>query len=133
PIFYKSSGGRIPSSAATLAALRPLARHNSNASCSYSSVYLALLRAGFDNCVFMWASFRVLTLSPLSVKSMQPYPIGFLEVPHEMANTGYPNARSNFFDAEKRGFEKMLRSLQSQLSQVLRKRGIGFSFEQPTQ
>jgi hypothetical protein len=37
------------------------------------AVYLALLRAGFDNCVFMWASFRVLTLSPLSVKSMQPY------------------------------------------------------------
>ncbi len=36
-------------------------------------MYLALLRAGFDNCVFMWASFRVLTLSPLSVKSMQPY------------------------------------------------------------
>jgi hypothetical protein len=32
-----------------------------------------LLRAGFDNCVFTWASFRVLTLSPLSVKSMQPY------------------------------------------------------------
>jgi len=30
-----------------------------------------LLRAGFDNCVFMWASFRVLPLSPLSVKSMQ--------------------------------------------------------------
>src|SRR5438034_11673479 len=58
---------------ATMAALRPLARHNSNASCLYSSVYLALLRAGFDNCVFMWASFRVLTLSPLSVKSMQPY------------------------------------------------------------
>src|SRR5204862_6248222 len=39
----------------------------------YSSVYLALLRAGLVNCVFMWASFRVLTLSPLSVKSMQPY------------------------------------------------------------
>src|SRR6266404_5227634 len=68
-----SSGGRIPSSAATFAALRPLARHNSNASFLYSSVYLALLRAGLLNCVFMWASFRVLTLSPLSVKSMQPY------------------------------------------------------------
>ncbi len=54
-------GGRIPSSAATLTALRPLARHNSNASCSDRSVYLALLRAGFDNCVFMWACFRVLT------------------------------------------------------------------------
>jgi hypothetical protein len=39
----------------------------------YSSVYLALLRAGLLNCAFMWASFRVLTLSPLSVKSMQPY------------------------------------------------------------
>jgi hypothetical protein len=35
-------------------------------------VYLALARAGFVNWVFMWASFRVLTLSPLSVKSMQP-------------------------------------------------------------
>src|SRR5881392_2778546 len=30
-----SSGGRIPSSAATFAALRPLARHSSNASCLY--------------------------------------------------------------------------------------------------
>src|SRR5205814_25681 len=28
---------------------------------------------GLLNCVFMWASFRVLTLSPLSVKSMQRY------------------------------------------------------------
>ncbi len=36
-------------------------------------MYLALLGAGFDNCVFMWASFPVLTLCPLSVKSMQPY------------------------------------------------------------
>jgi hypothetical protein len=35
-------------------------------------VYLALLRDGLLNCVFMWASFRVLTLCPLSVKSMQP-------------------------------------------------------------
>jgi len=32
-----------------------------------------LVRAGLLNWVFMWASFRVLTLSPLSVKSMQPY------------------------------------------------------------
>ena len=32
-------GGRIPSSAATLAALRPLLRHNSSASFLYSSVY----------------------------------------------------------------------------------------------
>jgi hypothetical protein len=36
-------------------------------------VYLALPRAGLLNCVFMWAYFRVLTLSPLSVKLMQPY------------------------------------------------------------
>ncbi len=36
-------------------------------------MYLAFARVGFDICVFMWASFRVLTLSPLSVKSMQPY------------------------------------------------------------
>ena len=36
-------------------------------------MYLAFVRAGFDNCVFMWASFRVLTLCPLSVKSMQAY------------------------------------------------------------
>src|SRR5205807_9966266 len=63
----------MPSSAATLAALRPLLRHNSSASFLYSSVYLALLRDGLLNCVFMWASFRVLTLCPLSVKSMQPY------------------------------------------------------------
>src|SRR6267142_1429935 len=61
----------MPSSAATLAALRPLLLHNSSASFLYSSVYLALLRAGLLNCVFMWASFRVLTLCPLSVKSMQ--------------------------------------------------------------
>ena len=51
---------------------RGLARHNSNASLLYSSVFLALLRAGLLNCVFMWASFRVLSLCPLSVKSMQP-------------------------------------------------------------
>lgn len=62
----------MPNSAATLAALRRLARHNCNASLLYSGVYLALLRAGLLNCVLMWASFRVLTLSPLSVKSMQP-------------------------------------------------------------
>src|SRR5438874_4021779 len=68
----------MPSSAATLAALRPLARHNSSASFLYSSVYLALLRAGLLNCVFMWASFRVLTLSPLSVKSMQRYEASFV-------------------------------------------------------
>src|SRR5438270_1404618 len=41
------------------AALRPLARHNSSASCLYSEVYLALPRAGLVNCIFMWASFRV--------------------------------------------------------------------------
>ena len=35
-------------------------------------LYLALMQDGLLNCVFMWASFRVLTLSPLSVKSMQP-------------------------------------------------------------
>ncbi|HKP03940.1 MAG TPA: hypothetical protein VJU77_11355, partial [Chthoniobacterales bacterium] len=29
--------------------------HNSSASCLYCSVYLAGLRVGFDNCVFMWA------------------------------------------------------------------------------
>src|SRR5437867_3012346 len=45
----------MPSSAATLAALRPLLRHNSSASFLYSSVYLALLRDGLLNCVFMWA------------------------------------------------------------------------------
>src|SRR2546423_11418199 len=55
------------------AALRPLARHNSSASCLYSEVYLALPRAGLVNCIFMWASFRVFTLCPLSVNSMQPY------------------------------------------------------------
>ena len=33
----------------------------------------ALQRAGLDNCVFMWAPFRVLTLCPLSINSMQPY------------------------------------------------------------
>src|SRR5207244_917269 len=63
----------MPSSAATLAALRPLLRHNSSASFLYSSVYLALLRDGLLNCVFICASFRFLTLCPLSVKSMQPY------------------------------------------------------------
>src|SRR5947208_10253095 len=68
----------MPSSAATLAALRPLLRHNSSACFLYSSVYLALLRDGLLNCVFMWASFRVLTLCPLSVKSMQPYSDPFL-------------------------------------------------------
>jgi len=31
-----------------------LARHNSSACSLYSTVYLAGLRAGFDNCVFMW-------------------------------------------------------------------------------
>ena len=69
---YFSPGVVAAVSAATFAALRPLARHNSSASCLYSSVYLALVREGFLNCVFMWASFRVLTLSPLSVKSGQP-------------------------------------------------------------
>ena len=39
----------------------------------YSSVYLACLRAGLLNCVFMWVPHRVLPLSPLSVKSMQSY------------------------------------------------------------
>src|SRR4029077_14686101 len=68
----KSSGALMPSSAATLAALRPLLRHNSSASFLYSSVYLALWRAGLLNCVFMWAPHRVLPLCPLSVKSMQP-------------------------------------------------------------
>ena len=62
----------MPSSAATLTALRALERHNSSASCLYSLVCLALVRAGLLNCVFMWASFRLLTLSPLSVKSGQP-------------------------------------------------------------
>src|SRR5881296_2551881 len=63
----------MPSSAATLAALRPLLRQNWSASCLYSSVYLALLRAGLLNCVFMWALLGFLTLSPLSVKLGQPY------------------------------------------------------------
>jgi hypothetical protein len=30
----------------------------------YSSVYLAFVRAGFDNCVFMWALFRVFDPQP---------------------------------------------------------------------
>src|SRR5437660_8031398 len=71
----------MPSSAATLAALRPLLRHNSSASFLYSSVYLALLQDGSLNCVFMWASFRVLTLCPLSVKSMQSYSDPFHHLP----------------------------------------------------
>jgi len=50
---------RVDNVAATFAALRPLARHNFSASSLYSSVYLALVREGFVNCVFMWASFRV--------------------------------------------------------------------------
>src|SRR5206468_2187358 len=71
----------MPSSAATLAALRPLLRQNWSASCLYSSVYLALLRAGLLNCVFMWALLGFLTLSPLSVKLGQPYRVGFRPCP----------------------------------------------------
>ena len=62
------------------------------------------LRAGFDNCVFMWASFRVLTLSPLSVKSMQPYPDPFRPsdaLPLGRLWYGEPNEASNSIDYAK--------------------------------
>ena len=42
-----NNGGRIPSSAATLAALRPLFLQCSNACCLYSAVYLAFPLDGF--------------------------------------------------------------------------------------
>jgi hypothetical protein len=49
-----------------------------SAACLYSSVYLALLRAGLLNCVSCGLPFGFLTLSPLSVKLMQPYSDPFL-------------------------------------------------------
>ena len=71
--MMRAAADRIPARPLPWLHCSPLARHNSNASCLYSSVYLALLRAGFAlNCDFgLWAPHRVLTLSPLSDKSMQ--------------------------------------------------------------
>ena len=52
--------------------------------------------------------------------------IGPLEVPNEMADARYSDAGGNFLDAEKRGFEKMLRPLQAQFLAIARERSPGF-------
>ena len=63
-------GGRIPSSAATLAALRPLTRHNQRL--LFILIAVSRLAAShFDNVSYV--GFSGFDLCPLSVKSMQPY------------------------------------------------------------